>query len=576
MSRRSRSTRHSRSKSKKFLSTVWKGIVHVASDVGRNLKLLAEVPTDAVSEWSRAWREYRRAAGQSKLPSREAGGKRPSLWSQAVEAWTAVRQPAPALPKPATSKRRAWQRLTFWLAAAPSLLAVAGLLSVSFTLTRQSSVRLATSYTQAAREALDAHDFRTARVALDRLMGLRPDDPWPRFALAEIYEATGETARAEALMNRLAPATASGYGPAHLWIARRLVPPDRIPVEQAALARMHLARAVQLLPKDDEARILLVRVLLTLGQAADAEPHLLLIVDRHPEWQLTLARVLDANRKPERAREMAARAAKFYAQQWAKDPANESLCRHAAEASILAHDWAGAIEVLEQGQQAHDSPALRAALAETLVRWAQVLEGEPNGAPRAWEQRERARGVDPWNAALVDYLIRTAAGGGFDAARARGMLDGMLAAGEPTADAHYVLGTAYWDFRQLDLARTHLEAAYRLAPTRVDVANNLAWALAHSPPEQLDRALEIMNRALEAHPGQPNLLDTRGHVLAKLGRHQEAVNDLELSVSVLVHKSPTHAVLADCYEKLGLLARAEVHRGLAKQTALGSPAVPVP
>jgi len=57
--------------------------------------------------------------------------------------------------------------------------------------------------------------------------------------------------------------------------------------------------------------------------------------------------------------------------------------------------------------------------------------------------------------------------------------------------------------------------------------NNLAWALGVQEDGSAE-SIELINRALEAVPGEPvELLDTRGVLLHRLGRYEEAIRDLQ-------------------------------------------------
>src|SRR5438445_652901 len=78
-------------------------------------------------------------------------------------------------------------------------------------------------------------------------------------------------------------------------------------------------------------------------------------------------------------------------------------------------------------------------------------------------------------------------------------------------------------------ARTHLEQAFRLAPQEGLVANNLAWLLAQPPSPDLPRALALIDSVLARWPDQPNYLETRGQILVKLQRWNEALADLEMA-----------------------------------------------
>ncbi len=108
-----------------------------------------------------------------------------------------------------------------------------------------------------------------------------------------------------------------------------------------------------------------------------------------------------------------------------------------------------------------------------------------------------------------------------------------------------------------------------LAPTDSAPLNDLAWVLSEclGKPEE---ALGLVDRAVELAGTSPNIADTRGVILARLGRFDEAIRELESAI----HARPTasyHFHLAWAAFKAG---RPDVHaRGRDQSRKLGiSPA----
>jgi predicted Zn-dependent protease len=113
-------------------------------------------------------------------------------------------------------------------------------------------------------------------------------------------------------------------------------------------------------------------------------------------------------------------------------------------------------------------------------------------------------------------------------------------------------------------ARRHYEAMVRSNPNNAAAMNDLAWLLAHHKPVDLARAMTLVDKAIELDPGNVHYHDTRGHILAKLDRWEEAVVELERAVNGLPGNRNTHAVLAQSYERLGNAELAEAHRRLSR------------
>jgi tetratricopeptide (TPR) repeat protein len=132
-------------------------------------------------------------------------------------------------------------------------------------------------------------------------------------------------------------------------------------------------------------------------------------------------------------------------------------------------------------------------------------------------------------------------------------------AGEVVATALRRL-PAFDDLRVIQAMIEHLQGSYDdevhlyrtvLAnqPQNPVVLNNLAWALSEGL-NQPSEALEKIDELLAIAGPNPENLDTRGVILVRLGRAQEAVKDLEEAVKAnasglrLFH-------LAKAYKKLG-------------------------
>jgi predicted Zn-dependent protease len=117
-----------------------------------------------------------------------------------------------------------------------------------------------------------------------------------------------------------------------------------------------------------------------------------------------------------------------------------------------------------------------------------------------------------------------------------------------------------------------LETTERLRPPSsaefVVLANELAGELATTEPTDRDTALAMINAAIDVWPNPLRLRDTRGHILAKLGRWKEAFADLEAGLPALADKEPTYRALAETCEHLGMVELAAEYKRLAGEGSL--------
>jgi Flp pilus assembly protein TadD len=170
----------------------------------------------------------------------------------------------------------------------------------------------------------------------------------------------------------------------------------------------------------------------------------------------------------------------------------------------------------------------------------------------------------PQHPGLVKLLIDTSRLAGAEGQAARSTLTRLLAQGEPPALIHFLLGNDAWQRGHLAEARTQMSLAFKAAPQMPYVANNMAMLLALSTPPDLERALATIQSVLTNAPGDPDFRDTRGKILLKLARYQEAITDLEFALPLLKSSASTHKALAQAYQPLGLAQLAQEHLRLAE------------
>jgi tetratricopeptide (TPR) repeat protein len=117
----------------------------------------------------------------------------------------------------------------------------------------------------------------------------------------------------------------------------------------------------------------------------------------------------------------------------------------------------------------------------------------------------------------------------------------------------------------MPIAITHWELCLAQNPNMILALNNLAVALSQSEPPQLDRSLELLDRATKIAGPDPELLDSKGEVLMRAGRTQEAVTSFEQSISLDNKRIPTRRRLAEAYRKLGLIELALAQEELVEK-----------
>lgn len=156
------------------------------------------------------------------------------------------------------------------------------------------------------------------------------------------------------------------------------------------------------------------------------------------------------------------------------------------------------------------------------------------------------------------------------------MLTRMLAEGGSSPMLHFVVGNDAFQRGDTEMAAKHFNLAYELGPKLPIVANRMAMMLATGKDPDPARALAIVQPVVDRFPNEPDVRNTRGTILVKLGRWQEGVKDLEFALPKLRIKGPTHASLALAYRNLGMSQLAEEHDRLARELAVSRANAPSP
>jgi tetratricopeptide (TPR) repeat protein len=464
----------------------------------------------------------------------------------------------------------------------PALLTASGLVIVTGLCLLAPAGELEARYLEAGKDALNRKDYAAARTCYRRLASRGAGRPEVVYGQALTAEALGEAGRAESLMADLAPEDRPededrpGYAPAHLWQARRLLRTAGSDPQARASAEKHLLHALDGdLAEREAAHGLLGELYLATGRLDRAEPHLARAVKTRPQLRMRLALLHAMRGDRSRAASEANLALTFFRARAMGDLQDHFARVQWADALTFLEQFPEAVAVLEEGWNATREPLYRAVLAGAYLTWADAVARDPKAkVGERLRLVERGLTYDPASPALLDRLLAATRTDGAGADEARAVLRNMAATGVAAGTAHFALGLDAWQRGREEEARLHWERAIQLAPQVVSVANNLAWLLAQSKQPDLPRALELSNRAVASAPANPSFRDTRGRILARMGRYKEALPDLDAAVAAAPHDADLHRTLADVYRRLGSPGMADEHERLAGEKAATAPPPP--
>jgi predicted Zn-dependent protease len=466
-------------------------------------------------------------------------------------------------------RRNTWQLLR----ALPALvvLAAAAVLIILIALERPEQ-GLAT-YREAGRQALRTGDYATAAIVYRRLALSGDDSNETRFRWAVAANQVGDASRVEAVLESLAPADRTGFVPAHLWQAQRLLAgsPDG---KRIKAAEGHLRRVLAAEPKSLQARAALGQVCLATQRPTEALEHLLPTLGSRPDLNLTVSQLYAQQNQLDLATAHARRARDYFGPLAKAKPDALAPRLRWADATLAAGDPAAAAAILQERLAWKDEPDLRRALAQVYVAWSDSAASQkPDDVQTRLQLLDQALRHDVCNVNAVVRLVELSGKPGTAGAQATTALNQLLAQGHAAATVHLLLGMQARGQGTSGVAREHFEQAYRLRPELPVAANNLAWALAHAEPPDLARALDLIDSVLERAPHVASFRETRGQILARQGRWRDALTELEFALPHMPDNRILHATLANVYRRLDMSEVAREHEKIA--TPPKEPLVPI-
>ena len=435
----------------------------------------------------------------------------------------------------------------------------------------QSNLTLTDRYLKHAESSFVKGDFVQAEMLLNRILRETRDKNTEaiEISLAEIYEKTGQTERAEFLYLTLAPDDRYGNPMAHRRLARVLC--EKL---TPASSRQHLDRALHHLQasraeNDISPDMLLAwaRYSIVVGDRDKARDYLERVVTVFPEVSRNLGTIYLQLGLQEKALSSFSTAKTYLGEQLSRNPKSRSTREDYVSVLIQIGEMDEARNVLETGMEVDPDGNWRVILSEfyVIVHDVMVREGG-HSVGELFDPLAKSLEQEPNSPLALNRLMAYVSADVKGNVALRTILSRVVAEAKEPALAHLALGNICCVEHDLDAALFHFERCVAINKKLSIVLNNLAWILAHNEDHpDLERALAMANAALEENPGFARFLDTRGTILMKMERWKDALADLELAVNGEPNQAEVHDKLSEIYDHLKLPEIALQHRELATE-----------
>lgn len=502
----------------------------------------------------------------------------------------------------------AWgtRHLRYALQGTPALLAMISVGVLAVKVKSMDPSNLASEYMKQAALAHREEKNDIAQSLLEKAIRLEHEKDEYCFYLAQIMEREAMTNtklslderrakfnHCEAIMKKLAPDNGTGFGPAHMWRAEFINRNNVHTKEVVDVIEKHLQNAWRsassINPESNDSKYAALRLgelMVATGRLTESIPYLEKAAERDSYVRGLLATVFGRLNRTSDMERTLERLVSYCKLQIDLNP-NDKRARATlggaltdlANASNDDKKYAEAIEVFKTGL-VHDrnEKAFQLMLANTYAAWDAALAKKPN-APLIQRFALIQNGLINWPTheyhlrRLLDFMDLK----GEDGEKAKKIMADLMADARSAPIVHFIMGNKAYQEDRLSEAQFHWEKSFALNPNFAYVANNLAWILCHQKEPDLARALQIINKTIETVPSIPNLYGTRGEILNKMGKHKEALTDLERAIASNPNDLSLQEAISDCHKQLGNMQMSEIHRKKADEIRAKrpkSPAIP--
>jgi tetratricopeptide (TPR) repeat protein len=467
-------------------------------------------------------------------------------------------------------------RRKLWANAAPALILMCIVLlpSVLLPLFRQ---RTFLRYKGVVTAALQNGDYDTANLFADKMLHLAPpDDVEAQYHWATIETLRGNIPTAKAILQRLAPENSSGFGAAHLWLARDLLQSgEELKPQDSERIMHHLNAALKSDPEQTEAQFLLGRCQQRTGRHLAATESLQKIVLHYPSVHFLLADSYEHLHDSGNAGLHWEAAAHHFRQ--ARDAQPEvvdhwlKLCQsyfrqqRFEEAEQIIKD--GVLHFRKRSERSSGIILSQAFSALCAAQFQQENSADPQPPGRWIDFLAKAVDYDAGNVAAISAVANVWNLTDAETDQMEENIANVPGGGHPSGVSYVMVGILGLKRGDSETAERQFRAAETEDPGTLVVMHNVAKHMMNSATPALESAVQLCDAAILLAKSGSSILRqlsaTRGQLHMELRHWEFAFEDLNVALIGQKNQPDVHRLMAKVCQQLGKPKEAEIHQRAA-------------
>jgi hypothetical protein len=421
----------------------------------------------------------------------------------------------------------------------------------------------AARYRTSLSDAQGKKNYAKVQLLERKLAQLGQDTRPSEFNTARLLERDGKINEAYERVQRLAPLNMPGYPPAHYWIIQHLLQKKlNVPAEETfKLVRVHLDLLIRLGAKGPELDLLEANCLVHENQAERAAELLKPLIYRNRAAAVERLRLdVGLNHLDDARQDAMAVREQMQKQRGVADGLTSKDYQYWILAEGVLGDSSRARELLGEWIKLDpENTTAKQQLAGVYLREFQLLLASPQpvAADLALRIQNSFALSDPPESAKEQLAVMYQQK--YADETLKELFDRLHDTPNLSPALAELLGTSAAVSGEWDRAESWLRQSLAVKPDNAAAWNNLACVLLQHSNPPLAEALAAAGKAVEADSNDFRFRQTRGQILLRLERYQEAVSDLEYALNGMPNVPTIHQSLAKAYDALGNRQLAAFH-----------------